>query len=90
MKNCDRKPEHIFLHIIQMNLNTLRNLTKFSIAKSTVGSSYKESKFKPCLTKQLLNMFNPEWGFSLMESEDFRCMTVYMLNWVSKDVKILR
>ena len=87
MKNCDRKPEHIFLHIIQMNLNTLRNLTKFSIAKSTVGSSYKESKFKPCLTKQLLNMFNPEWGFSLMESEDFRCMTVYMLNWVSKDVK---
>ena len=87
MKNCDRKPEHIFLHIIQMNLNTLRNLTKFSIAKSTVGSSYKESKFKPCLIKQLLNMFNPEWGFSLMESEDFRCMTVYMLNWVSKDVK---
>ena len=87
MKNCDRKPEHIFLHIIQMNLNTLRNLTKFSIAKSTVGSSYKESKFKPCLTEQLLNMFNPEWGFSLMESEDFRCMTVYMLNWVSKDVK---
>ena len=87
VKNCDRKPEHIFLHIIQMNLNTLRNLTKFSIAKSTVGSSYKESKFKPCLTKQLLNMFNPEWGFSLMESEDFRCMTVYMLNWVSKDVK---
>ena len=87
MKNCDRKPEHIFWHIIQMNLNTLRNLTKFSIAKSTVGSSYKESKFKPCLTKQLLNMFNPEWGFSLMESEDFRCMTVYMLNWVSKDVK---
>ena len=87
MKNCDRKPEHIFLHIIQMNLNTLRNLTKFSIAKSTVGSSYKESKFKPCLTKQLLNMFNPEWGFSLMESEDFRCMTVYTLNWVSKDVK---
>ena len=87
MKNCDRKPKHIFLHIIQMNLNTLRNLTKFSIAKSTVGSSYKESKFKPCLTKQLLNMFNPEWGFSLMESEDFRCMTVYMLNWVSKDVK---
>ena len=87
MKNCNRKPEHIFLHIIQMNLNTLRNLTKFSIAKSTVGSSYKESKFKPCLTKQLLNMFNPEWGFSLMESEDFRCMTVYMLNWVSKDVK---
>ena len=87
MKNCDRKPEHIFLHIIQMNLNTLRNCTKFSIAKSTVGSSYKENKFKPCLTKQLLNMFNPEWGFSLMESEDFRCMTVYMLNWVSKDVK---
>ena len=87
MKNCNRKPEHIFLRIIQMNLNTLRNLTKFSIAKSTVGSSYKESKFKPCLTKQLLNMFNPEWGFSLMESEDFRCMTVYMLNWVSKDVK---
>ena len=87
MKNCDRKPEHIFLHIIQMNLNTLRNLTKFSIAKSTVASSYKESKFKPCLTKQLLNMFNPEWGFSLMESEDFRCMTIYMLNWVSKDVK---
>ena len=87
MKNCDRKPEHIFLHIIQMNLNTLRNCTKFSIAKSTVGSSYKENKFKPCLTKQLLNMFNPEWGFSLMESEDFRCMTVYMFNWVSKDVK---
>lgn len=67
MKNCDRKPEHIFLHIIQMNLNTLRNLTKFSIAKSTVGSSYKESKFKPCLTKQLLNKFklwyvNGTWG----------------------------
>ena len=87
MKNCDRKPEHIFLHIIQMNLNTLRNCTKFSIAKSTVGISYKENKFKPCLTKQLLNLFNPEWGFSLMESEDFRYMTVYMLNWVSKDVK---
>ena len=62
MKNCDRKPEHRLLHIIQMNLNTLRNCTKFSIAKSTVGNSYKENKFKPCLTKQLLNMFNTGSG----------------------------
>ena len=40
-----------------MNFNTLRNCTKFAVEKSTVGSFYKENKFKPCLIWRLLNMF---------------------------------
>ena len=35
--------------------------------KTTVSSFHKESNFKPCLTKQLLNMFKLwcEWGIRL-------------------------
>ena len=40
-----------------MDFYALRNCTKFAIEKSTVGSFYKGNKFKPCLTKHLLNMF---------------------------------
>ena len=30
---------------------------EFEVKKTSVSSSYKENNFKPCLTKQLLNMF---------------------------------
>ena len=57
MKNNKSKREHRLLHKIQMNFYALRNCTKFAIEKSTAGSFYKENKFKPCLTKHLLNIF---------------------------------
>ena len=40
-----------------MDFYALGNCAKFAIEKSTVGSLYKVNKFKPCLTKHLLNMF---------------------------------
>ena len=30
---------------------------EFEVKKTSVSSFYKENNFKPCLTKQLLNMF---------------------------------
>ena len=30
---------------------------EFQVKKTSVSSFYKETNFKPCLTKQLLNMF---------------------------------
>ena len=44
-------------------MDKLPNCTKFSIDKSTVSSFYKEDKFIPCLTKQLLNMFKLWWSY---------------------------
>ena len=35
----------------------LQNCGKFGIKESGVTSFYKENKFKPCLTEQLLNLF---------------------------------
>ena len=37
---------------------------KFEVKKTSVSNFYKENNFKPCLTKQLLNMFKLwcEWG----------------------------
>ena len=37
---------------------------EFEVKKISVSSFYKENNFKPCLTKQLLNMFKLwcEWG----------------------------
>ena len=57
MKISNRELKRTRLHRIQMNFNILYDCTKFAINKSTVGSFFKEYKFKPCLTKQLLNMF---------------------------------
>ena len=37
----------------------LGNCNKFALDKSTVSILNKENKFKPCLTEQLLNMFDP-------------------------------
>ena len=31
---------------------------EFEVKKTSVSSFYEENNFKPCLTKQLLNMFN--------------------------------
>ena len=48
-----------------MNLNTFLLCAEFEVKnKTSVSSSYKENNFKPCLTKQLLNMFKLwcEWG----------------------------
>ena len=42
-----------------MNLNMFFNLSEFEVKKTSVNSFYKENNFKPCLTKQLLNMFKP-------------------------------
>ena len=58
MKISNRKLERRLPHRIQIKLNTLCNCTKFAINKSTVSYFYEENKFKLCLTKQLLNMFN--------------------------------
>ena len=30
---------------------------EFEVKKTSISSFYKENNFKPCLTKQLLNMF---------------------------------
>ena len=40
---------------------------EFEVKKTSVSRFYKENNFKPCLTKQLLNMFKLwcEWGISL-------------------------
>ena len=40
------------------------------VKKSSVSSFFKENNFKPCLTKQLLNMFKfwCEWGISLISN----------------------
>ena len=58
MENVNGNLEYRLLHRIQINLNMLRNCTKFAVDKSTLSSSFlKENKFMPCLTKQLLNMF---------------------------------
>ena len=40
---------------------------EFEVKKTSVSSFYKENNFKPCLTKQLLNMFKLwcEWSISL-------------------------
>ena len=35
----------------------LQNCGEFGIKESGVTSLYKENKFKPCLTEQLLNLF---------------------------------
>ena len=39
-----------------MNLNMFLTCAEFEV-KISVSSFYKENNFKPCLTKQLLNMF---------------------------------
>ena len=57
MKISNRELKRRRLHRIQMNFNILNDCTKFAINKSTLGSFFKEYKFKPYLTKQLLNMF---------------------------------
>ena len=56
-----------------MNLNMFFNLSRIEVNnnnnnnnnnKTSVSSFYKENNFKPCLTKQLLNMLKLwcEWG----------------------------
>ena len=47
-----------------MKLNTFLLCAEFEVKKTSVSSFYKENNFKPCLTKQLLNMFKLwcEWG----------------------------
>ena len=69
MKNSKSKLKHRLLTKIQMNFYELRNCTKFAIEKNTVASFYKRNKFKPCLTKHLLNMFKLwcEWGIGLSQ-----------------------
>ena len=54
-----------------MNFYALRNCTKFAIEKNTVGSFYKRNKFKPCLTKHLLNLCKLwcEWGIGLSQNK---------------------
>ena len=69
MKNSKSKLKHRLLTKIQMNFYALRNCTKFAIEKNTVGSFYKRNKFKPCLTKHLLNLCKLwcEWGIGLSQ-----------------------
>ena len=69
MKNSKSKLKHRLLTKIQMNFYALRNCTKFAIEKNTVGSFYKRNKFKPCLTKHVLNMFKLwcEWDIGLSQ-----------------------
>ena len=61
MKNNNRKLKHRLLHRIQINFSMLHNCAKFGIKESGVSSFYKENKFKPCLNKQLLNLFARIW-----------------------------
>ena len=50
-----------------MNLNMFLICAEFEVKKTSVSSFSKENNFKPCLTKQLLNMFKLwcEQGISL-------------------------
>ena len=40
---------------------------EFEVKKTSASTFHKENNFKPCLTKQLLNMFKLwcEWGISV-------------------------
>ena len=57
MKTVKEKLELRLLCRIKTNLNMFFNLRWISSQKTSVSSFYKENYFKPCLTKQLLNMF---------------------------------
>ena len=51
-----------------MNINMFFLIcAEFEVKKASISSFYKENNFKPCLTKQLLNMFKLwcERGISL-------------------------
>ena len=54
----------------------------WSKEKTSVSSFYKENNFKPCLTKQLLNMFKLwcEWGI--------RLKSVCVLCWLSSCLSV--
>ena len=57
MKTIKSKLELRLLCRIQTSLNMFFNLRWICSQKTPVNSFYKENNFKPCLTKQLLNMF---------------------------------
>ena len=57
MKTVEEKLELGLLCRIKTNLHMFFNLRWISSQKTSVSSFYKENNFKPCLTKQLLNMF---------------------------------
>ena len=57
-----------------MNFKTLDNCTKFTVKKKTVGSFYKENKLKPCLLKQLLNIFKL-WCEWVLRENDWKSWT---------------
>ena len=54
MKTIKEKLQLRLLCRIQMNLNMFLICAEFEVKKTSVSSFYKENKFKPCLTKQLL------------------------------------
>ena len=67
MKTIKEKLQLRLLCRINMNLNMFFNLCWIWGKKTSVSSFYKENNFKPCLTKQLLNMFKLwcEWGIKM-------------------------
>ena len=69
MKTIKEKLQLRLLSRIQMNLNMFFNFCWIWSKKTAVSSFYKENNFKPCLTKQLLNMFKLwcERGISLIK-----------------------
>ena len=61
MKTIKEKLQLRLLCGIYMNLNMFSNLCWIWSKKTSASSFYKENNFKPCLTKQLLNMFKLWW-----------------------------
>ena len=58
MKSIKEKLQLRLLCWIYMNLHMFFNFCWiWSKKKTSVSSFYKENNFKPCLTKQILNMF---------------------------------
>ena len=58
IKNKEKPATQAFMQDLdKLNLNMFFNLCWISSKKTSVSSFYKENNFKPCLTKQLLNMF---------------------------------
>ena len=64
-----------------MNLNMFFNLCWIWSKKASISSFYEENNFKPCLTKQLLNMFKLwcERGIRLLAGKFRKICTAFPL-----------
>ena len=67
------------LWMISMNLNMFFNLCWIWSKKTSASSFYKENNLKPCLTKELLNMFRLWWERGNWDSSPLKQISQVML-----------